>query len=221
MAVAPDESAMILSDDEIVRRVLAGDANLYQLLVRRYNSRLYHITWSIVRNEHEAEDVIQDAYVRAYEHLAQFAGRSRFSTWLTRIAVHEAWRRVKRTRKNHELGETSAPLLAPHRAADSPEQSLLTAEARRLLEDAIKALPERLRTVFVMRFLEEMSTAEVADCLEITEEVAKMRLLRARRMLRHALYELARVTGSKAFEFGGERCDHVTTKVVTRITGIR
>ncbi len=220
MAAAPDESPTLLSDDEIVRRVLAGDTNLYQFLVRRYNSRLYHITWSIVRNEHEAEDVIQDAYVRAYEHLAQFAGRSRFSTWLTRIAVHEAWRRVRRTRKNHELSESSTPLLAPSRASDSPEQNLLTVEARRLLEEAIKVLPERLRTVFVMRFLEEMSTAEVAECLEITEEVAKMRLLRARRMVRHALYDLARATGSKAFQFGGERCDHVTENVATRISSV-
>jgi RNA polymerase sigma-70 factor (ECF subfamily) len=216
-----DQTASSLNDNEIVERILAGDTNLYQFLVRRYNRRLYRITWSIVQNEQEAEDVTQEAYVRAYEHLAQFAGRSRFSTWLTRIAVHEAWRRTKRICKEREISAPSASLSNLIHFSDSPAQELLTKQARSLLEQAINALPESQRMVFVMRFLEEMSTADIAECLGITEDVTKMRLSRARHMMWHMLYKLARATSSTAFEFLGERCNRVTRNVLSQVAVMR
>lgn len=213
-----DESATTLSDDEIVGRVLAGDTDSYQLIVRRYNRRLYRVTRAILQDEHETEDVVQEALVQAYTHLTQFAGRSLFSTWLTKIAVHEAWRRMRCRRKECEIDTAAASLRKASRVTYTPEDDLLTGEARTVLEQAIDALPESLRTLFVMRSLEEMSILEIAKCLEITEEAVKMRLLRARVALRRTLYERTGATSSKAFQFLGERCDRVTTRVLSRIT---
>ena len=220
MSNDPDESTMSLSDDDIVTRILSGDVDLYHLLVRRYNRRLYHVAWSILQNEQEAEDVMQEAYVRAYEHLSQFAGRSHFSTWLTRIAIHEALSRLKRLSKEDNVEAASALFRTPFGTGHTTEQRLLTAEARSALEDAINALPEAQRTAFVMHFIDEVTIAEIAECLEVSRDVVKMRILRARRMLRHKLYELARATSVTAFQFLGERCDRVSAHVNSRIADI-
>jgi RNA polymerase sigma-70 factor (ECF subfamily) len=149
--------------------------------------------------------------------LIQFAGRSLFSTWLTRIAVHEAWSRIKYRNKQEDIDSSAASLQKAARLTHTPEHDLLAMETRNILEHAINALPEPQRSVFVMRSCEEMSTAEVANCLEITEEAVRMRFLRARHTLRHVLFNRARATGSKAFEFLGEPCDRVTAKVLRRI----
>jgi RNA polymerase sigma-70 factor (ECF subfamily) len=214
------QSASSLSDEEIVQRILGGDTELYQIIIRRYNGRLYRVAWSIVHDEPEAEDVIQETYVRAYEHLAQFAGRSLFSTWLTRIAIQEAWSRSKRWSRQRRIDATASLLQKADCITHTPEQDLLTIEVRTILEQAIGALPEGERSVMVMRSLEGISTAETANYLEIAEETIKMRLFRARRMLGRALYERARATGSKAFQFLGERCDRVTARVLSRIAEI-
>jgi RNA polymerase sigma-70 factor (ECF subfamily) len=212
-----DQSATTLSDAEIVERVLGGDTDSYRLIVRRYNRRLYRVTRAILQDEHETEDVVQETLVQAYTHLTQFAGRSPFSTWLTRIAIHEAWRRMRHRQKECDIDAAATPSRKDYRVTHTPEDDLLTSEARTVLEQAIDALPETLRTLFVMRSLEEMSITEIAKCLEITEEAAKMRLLRARLALRRTLYDRAGVTGSKSFQFLGERCDRVTMTVLTRI----
>jgi RNA polymerase sigma-70 factor (ECF subfamily) len=217
MPATLDLNATTLSDNEIVERILGGDTDLYQLIIRRYNRRLYRVTWAIVHDECEAEDVIQETYVRAYEHLINFAGRSLFSTWLVRIAVHEAWNRTKRRGRQCGIDTTPASARKTSRVTHTPEDDLLTVEARTVLEQAIHALPELQRSVFVMRSLEEMSTAEVAECLEISEQAVKMRFSRARLALRRALYDRARATSSKAFQFLGDRCDRVTFTVLSRI----
>lgn len=220
MANEPDQSTMSLSDNDIVIRILSGDIDLYHLLVRRYNRRLYHVAWSILQNEQEAEDVMQEAYVRAYEHLSQFAGRSHFSAWLTRIAIHEALSRRKRSRKEDGIDVASILLRKPFCTHHTPEDRLLTAEARTALEYAINALPEAQRTVFVMHFIDELTIAEIAECLEVSKDVVKMRILRARRILRRKLYELARATSASAFQFLGERCDRVSAHVKSRVADI-
>jgi RNA polymerase sigma-70 factor (ECF subfamily) len=213
MRANPDLNATTLSDNEIVERILGGDRDLYQIIVRRYNRRLYRVTWAIVRDECEAEDVMQETYVRAYEHLTD-------STWLIRIAIHEAWNRTKRRDRQCDMDATSTSVRNAGHLTQTPERDLLTIEARTVLEQAIDALPERLRSVFVLRFLEEMSTDEVAGCLGISEQAVKMRLFRARLTLRRALYDRARATSSKAFQFLGERCDRVTSRVLTRIAEV-
>jgi RNA polymerase sigma-70 factor, ECF subfamily len=182
------QSAATLSDDQIVERVLGSDTNLYQLMVQRHSWRLQRVAWAIVQDEHEAEDVVQETYVRAYEHLTQFAGRSLLSTWLTRIAVHEAWRRMKRRSKQCDIDAIAASLWETSRATHRPEDDLLKSEARTVLKQAIDSLPGDLRCVFIMRSLNEMSAAEAAKCLEISEDAVKMRFLRARHILRGAFY---------------------------------
>lgn len=220
MSNDPDQSTMSLSDNDIVIRILSGDIDLYHVLVRRYNRRLYHAAWSILQNEQEAEDVMQEAYVRAYEHLSQFAGRSHFSTWLTRIAIHEALSRMKRLSKEDEMDLASSLFRKSFSTSHTAEQRLLTAEARSALEYAINALPDAQRTVFVMHFIDEVTISEIAECLEVSKDVVKMRILRARRMLRHKLYKLARATSATAFQFLGERCDRVSAHVRSRIANI-
>jgi len=212
-----DQSASSLSDNEIIERILGGNSGLYQVIVKRYNRRLYRVVWAIVKNDQETEDVMQEAYVRAYEHLTQFAGRSRFSTWLTRIAVHEGLSRIKRRNRQCDIETITASLRKATSVAHTPENDVLTLEARALLEQAISDLPEAERTVFVMRSLEEISTAETAKCLDITEDAVKMRIMRARCMLRQILYTRARAKGSRAFQFLGERCDRLTRTVLSRI----
>jgi RNA polymerase sigma-70 factor, ECF subfamily len=182
-----DGAATTLSDDEIVERVLSGDTDLYQLIVERHNQRLQRVARAIVQDEHEAEDVVQETHVRAYEHLSQFAGRSLLSTWLTRIAVHEAWRRMKRRSKQCDIDALVAPVWKTNRVTHTPEGDLLQTEARSVLRQEIDALPEPLRSVFLMRSLKQMSVAEVAQSLEITEQLVKMRFLRARHILRRVL----------------------------------
>jgi len=192
-----DQRATTLSDDEIVERVLGGDTDLYQLIVQRHNQRLQRVAWAIVQDEHEAEDVVQETHVRAYEHLTQFAGRSLLSTWLTRIAVHEAWRRMKRRSKQCDIDAIVASLWKTSRVTHTPEDDLLKTEARTVLKQEIDALPEPLRSVFLMRSLREMSVAEIAQSLEVTEQSVKMRFLRARHILRRVLYR--RVCTAKRF----------------------
>jgi RNA polymerase sigma-70 factor, ECF subfamily len=219
------ESENNLSDSEVVQRVLCGDTELYQHIIRRYNRRLYRVIWVIVQNKDEVEDIIQETYVRAYEHLGQFAGRALFSTWLTKIAIHEAWARMKLRKKQCGLDSTAASLKRPDARTHTPEDDVITNEERTVLEQAIDALPQPQRTVLVMRSLEQMSVAEIANCLDITEQAVKMRFLRARRTLRRALDARGFVTRprtprSQLFEFLGERCARVTENIMLRIAGI-
>ena len=208
------------ADEDVVARVLAGETELYEIIMRRYNQRLYRITRAILRNSDEAEDVVQDAYVRAYEHLHQFLGRSRFSTWLTRIAVHEALSRAQKRNRSQELEamipqEQDAALTEP---SSSPEQQASRTEMERLLEEAILTLPEQFRIVLMMRDIEEMSTAEAALALELSEDNVKVRLHRARILLRDELVARASASRSRIFPFMGARCDRVVRGVLARIS---
>jgi len=207
------------ADEEVVRRVLEGETALYEIIMRRYNQRLYRAARAILRDDAEAEDVLQDTYVRAYQHLAQFAGRAKFSTWLTRIAVHEALARVARRRRVEQIDaqdQGMGALMLKSNVPD-PESQVARSEVARLLEEAILALPKSYRTVLMLRDVEEMSTAEAADALEMTEENVKVRLHRARALLRKELYARAGATASAAFQFMSTRCDRVVKQVFERI----
>ncbi|MBV9086032.1 MAG: RNA polymerase sigma factor [Acidobacteriaceae bacterium] len=214
-----------LSDEQVVERVLAGDTALFEIIMRRYNQRLYRVALAITRNDGEAEDIMQETYVRAYQHLRQFAGRAAFSTWLTRIAVHESIARRDHRLRFLEQGDSASNSegdLMDHIPSEhpSPEERASSAEAARLLEQSVQSLPEIYRTIFVMRGLEEMSTAETAELLELSEENVKTRLHRARAMLRRNLYERAGATSTAAFQFHATRCNRVVKAVFERITGM-
>ena len=205
------------TDEEVVARILAGETALFELLMRRYNQRLYRITRSMVGDDGEAEDVTQDAYVRAFEHLDQFAGRARFSTWLTRIAVHEASARLRRRGRQIDI-EEHMPTLAS--AAPGPEQRAADHELGQAIEAAVDALPAVYRSVFILREIEGLSTAETAACLDLNGETVKTRLHRARALLRNHINARIGAVGRETFQFAGARCDRTVAAVMARITSV-
>ncbi len=166
-----------LADFEVVRRVRAGETALFEILMRRHNQRLYRVARAIVKDDSEAEDVMQEAYVNAYTHLHQFAERAQFSTWLTRIAVHEALARVRKQARFTEFdeeGEAGEQTMTAFNAiGHTPEQQASNAELRTLLEAAVESLPQSYRLVFVLREIEGLNTSETADALGVTEETVK------------------------------------------------
>ena len=206
------------SDADIIQRILEGNTALFELLMRRYNERVYRASRAIVRDEQEAEDVMQQAYVNAYTHLHQFTGAARFSTWLTRIAVNEALARVRRRGKYEPFDDDLSNLerFAAFNAVLSPERQAFAGEMRTLLEWAIDTLPDGMREVFVLREVEGLSTAEVAESLGVSEDVVKTRLSRGRGALRRALLERTGATASEAFRFYGPRCDSVVAELRAR-----
>lgn len=211
------------TDQEVIERVKAGDTALYEIIMRRYNQRLYRVARAILRDNAEAEDVIQDAYVRAYQHLDQFAGRAPFSSWLTRIAVHEALRRVRWRNSNQQLEDTehdeegSMSVVEP---SLDPEQRASIGELRQLLEEAVLDLPDQYRAVIMLRDVEELSTAETAEALELTEQNVKVRLHRGRSMMRERLFARVGASGKNAFPFMGVPCDRVVFGVFARLRGL-
>jgi RNA polymerase sigma-70 factor (ECF subfamily) len=216
-AKAVDTSECSPADSEIIQRVLAGDVDAYEVIMRRHNQRLYRAARAILRNDDEAEDVIQEAYVRAYQHLRDFAGEAQFSTWLTRIAVNEALARLRLRHRIADAAESGDDRREPMERFASPgpgpEQQAVESEIRRVLEAAIDTLPEPYRVVFVLRQIEEMDTANTAACLDLSEETVKIRLHRSRRMLRRELSARAGAASSQAFLFKADRCDRVVRAV--------
>jgi RNA polymerase sigma-70 factor, ECF subfamily len=210
------------SDQEVVQRVLAGDHALYEIIMRRYNQRLYRVARGILRNDAEAEDVMQDTYVRAYQHLGQFSGLAPFSAWLTRIAVNEALGRLRLRGRNVQLSDTEDEGDFPVRMIETspnPEQSASRAELGQLLEEALLDLPEKLRIVVMLRDVEELSTSETAAALELTEQNVKVRLHRGRAMARGWLLARVGENAKSAFPFMGIRCDRVVSEVFGRLAG--
>jgi len=205
-----------ITDEEIVERIRAGETALFETLMRRHNQRLYRAAYSILGDAGEAEDVMQDAYVRSYMHLDQFDGRAQFSTWLTRIAVHEALARVRKRQRLVDIEDVEGSMKMVSKTA-SPEQEALTQTLRLVLEAAIDKLPQTYRSVFMLRGVEGMSTAETAECLDISEEAVKVRLHRARVLLRKGIYAQTGAVTASAFQFGQQRCDRMVSAVFERI----
>jgi RNA polymerase sigma-70 factor, ECF subfamily len=209
------------SDEELVDRIRAGETFLYEVLMRRYNQRIYRVALAIVRNDSEAEDVMQEAYVRAYQHLGGFAGEAKFSTWLTRIAVYEAISRVRRraridgSKSTPKANEGSMDTV-PTEERD-PEAQAYDRELKLVLERAIDALPEKYRSVFVLRVVEGLDANETAEALEIGVENVKTRLHRGRALLRKELERRAGIIAPQIFPFHLSRCDRVVGNVFQRI----
>jgi RNA polymerase sigma-70 factor (ECF subfamily) len=206
-----------MTDAEIVRRVTEGETSLFELIMRRYNQRIYRAVRAIVRDESEAEDVMQQAYVNAYLHLAQFAERSSFATWLTRIAINEALARV-RPRALRAVDDVDGTIMDELQSnTPNPEEAAVASEIKEVVEREIAALPESYRSVLMFREIEGLSTAETAECLGTTEDVVKTRLHRARTMLRDNIYKRAGLAFNGLFTFGQSRCDRVVASVMERI----
>lgn len=210
-----------ITNESLVKRVLEGDTAVFEVLMRRHNQRLYRIARAVLRDDAEAEDVMQDAYVKAYENLSQFEGRASFSTWLSRIALYEALARVrKRTRFVAMDTISDSEKETMHRlqsSAPSPEHQASNSEIRRLLEQEIDALPDNYRAILVLRDMEEIDVADVAEILDISPENVKTRLHRAHALLRKRLYQRTGPQSREVFLFHATRCDRVVKAVFSRL----
>jgi RNA polymerase sigma-70 factor (ECF subfamily) len=216
-------AASVLSDDELVARVRRGETALYEHIMRRYNARLFRAARAILRNDAEAEDAVQQAYISAYEHLGQFQGEARFSTWLTRIVVHAALGRRRSIGRRAEVelpSETEEMMSGRNASAESPERALARRQLGGVIEAAIDALPDLYRVVFVLREVQQMSTAETAECLEVSEEVVKVRLHRGKLLLRDAMAAGVAELVPDSFAFLGSRCDRIVAGVMARLTAL-
>jgi RNA polymerase sigma-70 factor, ECF subfamily len=209
-----------LTDSEVVERVRGGERGLYELLMRRHNQRLYRVARSVVRDDAEAEDVLQDTWVRAYEHLDQFEGRASFATWVTRIAFYEALARSRKSKRwtpvEDENGQI-VPAVERERQVETPEAEAMRGELGEILQSAVDELPEGYRTVFVLRAVEQLSTVDTAESLGLSEEAVKTRLHRARSLLRRGVEERMGPALAGAYAFMGVRCDRTVARVLQRL----
>jgi RNA polymerase sigma-70 factor (ECF subfamily) len=223
-AHSPDLAA--LDDVALVQLSRQGNADSFRIIMQRNNQRLYRVARSVVQDDSEAEDVVQQAYVNAFISLGSFRGDSSLPTWLTRITRNEALERLRRRRPVVDLEVLDAgpasgtsrviPFPLMSESAD-PERAAAQSQVRHLIERAIDDLPEIFRVVFVMRDVEEMSIEETADFLGLPPATVKTRLHRARRQLRRALDEKLASTLTGAFPFDGKRCQRTTDKVMERL----
>lgn len=215
-----------LDDAALVALARARDETAIRTLIRRHNQRLFRVARAIVRNDTEAEDVVQQSYVNAFSHLAGFRGESRFSTWLTRIAVNEASGRLRSRRPTTGLesldtvsASASAKIIAfPYVKSDpDPESEMSRSEIRDLLEQTVDTLPPAFRAVFVLRDVEELSIEETAEQLSLKPETVKTRLHRARKLMREAIAERLEGSFATLFPFDGQRCVHMADRVIGQL----
>jgi len=217
------------NDAELARRIADGDKAAFEQMMRRHNRALYRTARSILKDDAEAEDALQEAYLLAFRNMGKYRGESSLSTWLTRIVVNEAIARSRKSNRRAEViqlaGDGESPGALEHAMAHEtdesntgqPERAAMRADARRLLEQKIDELPAAFRTVFVLRALEEMSVEETAACLGIPDATVRTRFFRARSMLRESLSREFDYALEGAFGFDGDRCDRIVARTLARL----
>ena len=216
-----------LSESELASRIATRDVAAVRLVTGRNNQRLFRTAWSVLKDRSEAEEAVQDGYLKAFDAIGTFAGRSSLSTWLTRIVVNEALSRRRRAqRRARLLNQESVLVLEEYReklmagsVTQSPEKVLMRRQIAKLLETAIARLPETFRPVFVLREIEGLSVEDTAEVLQIPEETVKTRLFRARRRLQKELDPELCGALSETFPFAGADCEALTNRVITRFCG--
>lgn len=213
-------------DKHLVNLARNGDEGAVALIIKRHNRRLYRAAWAVLRDDADAEDVVQETYVRAFANLGSFREEAALSTWLTRIALNEALGRVRRRRPNIDIsdledgeGQRGAQIIdfPQLQSPSNPEADMARHQVRQLLEQAVGNLPEPFRLVFVLREIEEMNTDETAALLVLKPETVKTRLHRARRMARKSLERELSSTFVDLFPFDGARCDRMGAQVIRRL----
>ena len=219
----------VLSDRALVQRTMRGDDKAFEIIMRQNNCALYRAARSILQDDAEAEDAVQEAYLRAYRALDSFQGESKLTTWLTRIVINEALQKMRK--RKHETGTVSLENVVDLEmhldtanegkvSPDNPEAAAIRGQTRKLLENKIDQLPSAFRTVFILRALEEMSVEETASCIGITEATVRTRFFRAKSLLRESLAKEIDVVFENAFAFAGERCDRIVSTVLERIKSL-
>ena len=215
-----------LSDFSLVQQALSGNDKAFEVIMRRNNRALYRAARSILQDDADAEDAVQEAYLRAYRALGKFQGEARLTTWLTRIVINEALEKMRK--RKQETGKVSLENVVDlemhidnandgNARPDGPETAAMRAQTRRLLEHKIDQLPAAFRTVFVLRALEEMSVEETASCVGITEATVRTRFFRAKSLLRESLAKEIDTVFEDAFAFAGDRCDRIVSSVLERL----
>jgi RNA polymerase sigma-70 factor (ECF subfamily) len=223
---APDER---VEEQALARRVAAGDRSAFELLMRRHNRRLFRLARATLRDDAEAEDALQEAYLQAYRAISAFRGEASLATWLSRLVLNECLGRLRRQARRDKVvpmvsltpthdDETAFEPPAPPAAGD-PHRALARAELRALIERQLDRLPRAFRTVFVMREVEDMDVEEVAHCLELPPATVRSRHFRARALLREALERELGQAQRDLYDFCGERCDRVVRGVLARLEG--
>jgi RNA polymerase sigma-70 factor, ECF subfamily len=200
----------------------------FEAIMRRHNARLFRVARAILKDDAEAEDALQDAYLDAYRHMDDFRGDAQLSTWLTRIVVNQSLMRLRRQKRERvivsfdrgERQDQGQEVDVPDEKAEPPSSAAMRAEVRRLLEQRIDQLPVAFRTVFVMREVEDMTVEETAACLGIPAATVRTRLFRARALLREALARDVDAATVDVFGFAGERCDRIVATVLSRIADL-
>ena len=219
-AIQPNRFTLTkLSDSNVVQRVLEGEKELFEILLRRYNQRLFRVIRSYIHSEDDVQDIMQDAYVKAYTKLGQFNNQASFSTWLIRIAINEALQHIRKNKRQMmNYGKTESlenVFQLPDTNQMNPEKQAITTETRTLLENAVDRLPEKYRVVFVLQQVEGLTNPEIADCLKLTDSNVKVRLHRAKGLLKEELFKTTH--DASIFEFGNHKCDAMVKNVLERI----
>jgi RNA polymerase sigma-70 factor (ECF subfamily) len=214
-------------DAELVARTARGDQAAFEALMRRYNGKLFRVARAILKDDSEAEDALQEAYLQAYRRIGEFRGDAQLATWLTRIVVNQALMQLRKQKRDRVVVPFRAPSGSSgtdqeiedvaDQQTESPSNAVLRAEVRRMLERCIDELPVAFRTVFVMREVEDMTVQETAACLSIPEATVRTRLFRARAMLRRSLERDVDTATADIFGFAGARCDRIVAAVLARL----
>jgi RNA polymerase sigma-70 factor, ECF subfamily len=225
MPSQPVTSDPELDDAELVRRTARNNEATFETIMRRHNGRLFRVARAILKDDAEAEDALQEAYIDAYRNIGKFRGDANLWTWLTRIVINQALGRLRRKKRDgvvvpfatlqgddqeHEESAVSDT------RTDSPETAAMRADIRRLLEQKLDELPVAFRTVFIMREVEEMTVEETAACLSIPSATVRTRLFRARALLRESLAREVDMASAEVFAFAGERCDRIVARALER-----
>ncbi len=210
-----------ITKTEIIKRVISGEKELFEILLRRNNQKLYRVIRSYIKDNTEIEDIMQNTHLKAYEKLYQFKNASTYSTWLIRIGINETLARLREKGKVYTLNdqsqnfESNTILEMPDKTQLNPEKRIIQQEAKQLLENTIDSLDTKYKTVYVLREIEEMSIKEISDCLNISISNVKVRIHRAKSILKEKLLDFAK--NKDVFEFGFSRCDSVTENVMCLI----
>lgn len=210
------------TDNEVIHKVLNGNKELFEILLRRHNQTLFRAVRSYLKDEDSAMDTMQDTYLKAFEKLDQFQGKSSFATWLVRIGINESLLRLRKSKRNLTfLSDITMEAKNLFKRSDnnnmSPEKKIIQKETREMIEHAVDQLPEPYRIVYMLREIEDMDLEEIAECLGITYSNVKVRLYRAKSMLKKELNQLS--PGQNIFEFGNEKCDRLVDEVMKKILG--
>jgi RNA polymerase sigma-70 factor (ECF subfamily) len=209
------------SDQELLVRVLAGDLDAYEGIMRHHNQRLYRIARSIVADDSEAMDVVQETFINAYQRLADLNSPDALPVWLARITRNTALMRLRKSRRYQYMDEPDfenvMTLSARVRQPEQPDRKLANAQLRQLLEQCIDELPDAFRTVFMLRAVEQCSISTTAEILEIQEATVKTRFHRARLLLQKRLLDFSEESGVAVHEFAGHRCDAIVSNVLNRL----